>query len=101
MKALLRSAATDIGAPAADQGRGRVDAGALAALATPDADAVRQTWERALLDLDALEQDLEEEANGTAPDVAAGEGAMSGRRWSGRRWSGRRWSGAGWSDDAE
>ena len=49
----------------------------------------------------ALEQDLEEEANGTAPDVAAGEGAMSGRRWSGRRWSGRRWSGAGWSDDAE
>jgi hypothetical protein len=62
---------------------------------------VKQTWPRALLDLDALEQDLQEEADGTAPDVSAGEGAMSGRRWSGRRWSGRRWSGAAWSDDAE
>jgi serine protease AprX len=101
VKALLRAGAADLGAPAAGQGQGRVDGAALSALVAPSADAVRQTWERALLDLDALEQDLEEEADGTAPDVAAGEGAMSGRRWSGRRWSGRRWSGAAWSDDAE
>jgi serine protease AprX len=98
VKALLRRGAAGLGAPEAAQGAGRVDAAASAGLPTPDAGAVAQKWQRAVLDLPALWRVLQDEAAGVAPDVAAGEGAMAGRRWTGRRWTGRRWSGAAWSD---
>jgi serine protease AprX len=95
VKALLKAGASDVGAPAAAEGSGRVDVAGSAALATPSPGAVRQTWTPARLDLLELKK-VGRRHNG----VGAGSAEWAGRRWSGRRWSGRRWSGAAWVIEA-
>jgi serine protease AprX len=94
VKATLTQSAVDLPDPRSADGAGRVDLRRALALPTPDADAVAQRFEPAVLDLDKLRRELDDD------DSALGPGAQwSGRRWSGRRWSGRRWSGAKWIDD--
>jgi serine protease AprX len=96
VKALLTEGAVDLPDPRSADGNGRLDLRRSLALPTPDADAVKQRWEPAVLNLDKLRRELRDD------DEALGPGAeWNGRRWSGRRWSGRRWSGAKWiaSDD--
>jgi serine protease AprX len=94
VKATLTQSAVDLPDPRSADGAGRVDLRRALALPTPDADAVTQRFEPAVLDLDKLRRELNDD------DSAMGPGAQwSGRRWSGRRWSGRRWSGAKWIDD--
>ena len=96
VKALLMDGAVDLPDPRSADGAGRVDLRRTLALPTPDAWEVKQRWEPAVLNLEKLRRELEDD------DEALGPGAQwNGRRWSGRRWSGRRWSGAKWiaSDD--
>jgi serine protease AprX len=94
VKATLAQSAVDLPDPRSADGAGRVDLRRALALPTPDADAVKQRFQPAVLDLEKLKRELSDD------DSALGPGAQwSGRRWSGRRWSGRRWSGAKWIDD--
>jgi serine protease AprX len=93
-KAVLTQSAVDLPDPRSADGAGRVDLRRALALPTPNADAVKQRFEPAALDVDKLRRELSDD------DSSLGPGAQwSGRRWSGRRWSGRRWSGAKWIDD--
>jgi serine protease AprX len=96
VKALLVAGAVDLPDPRSADGAGRVDLRRSLALPTPDAEAVKQRWEPAVLDLRKLRRELDDD------DEALGPGAQwNGRRWSGRRWSGRRWSGAKWIADSD
>jgi serine protease AprX len=96
VKALLVAGAVDLPDPRSADGSGRVDLRRSLALPTPDAEAVKQRWEPAVLDLRKLRRELDDD------DEALGPGAQwNGRRWSGRRWSGRRWSGAKWIADSD
>ncbi|HEX5619290.1 MAG TPA: S8 family serine peptidase [Solirubrobacteraceae bacterium] len=96
VKAMLMDGAVDLPDPRSADGAGRVDLRRTLALPTPDAWAVKQRWEPAVLDLRKLERELDDD------DEALGPGAQwNGRRWSGRRWSGRRWSGAKWIADSD
>ena len=92
VKATLTQSAVDLPDPRSADGFGRIDLRRALALPTPDADAVAQRFEPAVLDPDKLRRELED-----SDDLGPGA-QWSGRRWSGRRWSGRRWSGAKWTD---
>jgi serine protease AprX len=96
VKATLAQSAVDLPDPRSADGAGRIDLRRALTLPTPDAAAVAQHFEPAVLDLDKLRREL------AADKSALGPGAQwSGRRWSGRRWSGRRWSGAKWINDSD
>jgi serine protease AprX len=93
VKALLVAGAVDLVDPRSADGAGRIDLRRSLAARTPDREAARQRWAPAVLDLEKLRRELDED------DSALGPGAQwNGRRWSGRRWSGRRWSGVSWID---
>jgi len=93
VKALLVAGAVNLPDPRSADGAGRVDLRRSLAAPTPDAEAAKQRFAPAVLDLQKLREELAEN------DGALGPGAQwNGRRWSGRRWSGRRWSGAKWID---
>jgi serine protease AprX len=96
-KALLRAGAVDLPDDVAADGAGRVDLARTLALETPSAADAAQHFQPAVMDLNALWEDLRDESSGTAPGVGTGENGWTGRRWSGRSWSGRRWSGRRWS----
>jgi len=93
VKALLMDGAVDLPDTRWADGAGRVDLRRSLAAPTPNREAVKQRYQPAVLDLEKLRRELDEN------DDELGPGAQwSGRRWSGRRWSGRRWSGAKWID---
>jgi serine protease AprX len=91
LKALLVQGAVDLRDPAEADGAGRVDLTGSLDRPVPDADAVRQRWAPAILDVRRLRQALN-----ASDSVGAVNAEWAGRRWSGRRWSGRRWSGDSW-----
>jgi len=95
LKALLRQGAVDLPDPGWAEGAGRLDLAGSLALPVPDADAVRQRWAPAIVDLRRLVKALRHSSD----EVGAVNAEWSGRRWSGRRWSGRRWSGESWVSD--
>ena len=96
VKALLVEGAVDLPDPRSADGAGRIDLRRSLALPTPAAWDVKQRWEPAVLNLEKLRRELDDD------DEALGPGAQwNGRRWSGRRWSGRRWSGAKWIVDSD
>ena len=93
VKALLVDGAVDLVDPWFADGAGRIDLRRSLSAPVPDLADVRQRFQPAVLDLEKLRRELEDD------DGAFGPGAQwKGRRWSGRRWSGRRWSGAQWID---
>jgi serine protease AprX len=94
VKATLAQSAVDLPDPRWADGAGRIDLRRALALPTPDADAVAQHFDPAVLDIDKLRRELAQDASDLGPGAQ-----WSGRRWSGRRWSGRRWSGVKWIDD--
>jgi serine protease AprX len=94
LKALLMQGAVDLPDPREAEGAGRVDLTGSLAEPVPDADAVRQRWLPAILDVRRLEAALKH-----SDAVGAVNAEWAGRRWSGRRWSGRRWSGSSWVAD--
>jgi serine protease AprX len=97
VKVLLKAGAVDLPDDVSADGTGRVDLARSLALETPSAEDAAQAFEPAVLDLQALWEDLLDEATGSAPGVGTGENGWTGRRWSGRSWSGRSWSGRSWS----
>ncbi|MGZ8649896.1 MAG: S8 family serine peptidase, partial [Solirubrobacteraceae bacterium] len=94
LKALLMQGAVDLPDLREAEGAGRVDLTGSLAEPVPEADAVRQRWLPAILDVRRLEAALKH-----SDAVGAVNAEWAGRRWSGRRWSGRRWSGSSWVAD--
>jgi hypothetical protein len=99
LKMLLRRGAVNLPDNVSADGAGRVHLGRSLALGTPTEAEAAQPWQKAVLDLRILWQDLIAESQGEGTPVGTGENGWTGRRWSGRRWSGRRWSGRRWSGD--
>jgi serine protease AprX len=103
LKSALVAGAVDLVDPRWADGAGRVDLRRSLAAAVPPREASKQRWLPAILDLEKLRRELDEDDD----DSEVGPGAQwngrrwSGRRWSGRRWSGRRWSGDSWSDSSD
>lgn len=87
--ALLRQGAVDLPDPPQAEGAGRVDLAGSLAEPVPAAEAVRQRWAPAKIDVRRLAASLSDSRGAVYAEWA-------GRRWSGRRWSGRRWSGDAW-----
>ncbi len=97
LKAVLIAGAVDLVDPRSADGAGRVDVRRSLAAAVPPREAAKQRWMPAVLDLEKLRRELDDDDD----DSEVGPGAQwNGRRWSGRRWSGRRWSGRRWSGDS-
>jgi serine protease AprX len=102
LKAVLVEGAVNLIDSRSADGAGRVDLRNSLEVDAPSREAAKQRWLPAILDLDKLRRELEEDDDGAVGPGAQWNGRRwSGRRWSGRRWSGRRWSGDSWSDNSD
>jgi serine protease AprX len=99
LKMLLRRGAVNLPDDVSADGSGRANLANSLALQTPSEAEASQPFQKAVLDLRILWQDLISESIGEGTSVGTGENGWTGRRWSGRRWTGRRWSGRRWSGD--
>ena len=99
VKALLVAGAVDLPDHKSSDGAGRIDLRRSLVAPVPSAEAAKQRFEPAVLDLEKLRRELAQDDDGAVGPGSQWNGRRwSGRRWSGRRWSGRRWSGVTWSD---